>query len=72
MRLNPLRFLTHPIPCCALLAVTIAAPAMAAEVDSGEQASAPDEAGNAAAKAVERVVVTANRSPTDVEKVGQS
>jgi vitamin B12 transporter len=72
LRLNPLRFLTHPIPCCALLAVTIAAPAMAAEVDSGEQASAPDEAGNAAAKAVERVVVTANRSPTDADQVGQS
>jgi vitamin B12 transporter len=44
----------------------------AAEVDSGVEASAPDEAGTAAATAVERVVVTANRSPTAADQVGQS
>ena len=56
----------------ALAFAAIALPASAAEVDSGAQASAPDEAGTAAATAVERVVVTANRSPTDADQVGQS
>ena len=47
-------------------------PATAAEVNSGAQATAPDEAGAAAATAVERVVVTANRTPTEADQVGQS
>jgi vitamin B12 transporter len=50
----------------------VALPAAAADADSGEQATAPDEAGAAAATAVERVVVTANRSPTAADLVGQS
>ena len=72
MRLNLLLYRTFPSPCCAFLLAAAAIPAAAAEVDSGAQATAPDEAGAAAATAVERVVVTANRGPTDADKVGQS
>ncbi len=72
MRLNPFRSQAFPGPCCAFLVTAAALPATAAEVDTGQQATAPDEAGAAAATAVERVVVTANRSPTDADLVGQS
>ncbi|MDB5483644.1 MAG: TonB-dependent receptor [Caulobacteraceae bacterium] len=70
--MNSFRFPLLPIPWCVLLVAVAALPAGAAEIDSGAQASAPDEAGAAAATAVERVVVTANRSPTDADHVGQS
>jgi vitamin B12 transporter len=56
----------------SFLFVAVVFPATAAEVDSGAQATAPDEAGAAAATAVERVVVTANRTPTEADQVGQS
>jgi vitamin B12 transporter len=72
LRVNSFPFPLFPIPWCVLLVAAVALPAGAAEIDSGEQASAPDEAGAVAATAVERVVVTANRSPADADRVGQS
>jgi vitamin B12 transporter len=41
-------------------------------VAAGGQASSPDEAGVAAANAVPQIVVTANRAPLPIDKVGQS
>jgi vitamin B12 transporter len=72
LRPSSFNFPPLPSPWCVLLVAAIGLPATAAEVDSGEQATAPDEAGTAAATAVERVVVTANRSPTNADQVGQS
>ncbi len=49
-----------------------AASAYAAEPGPGGQASAPDEAGAAAAEAAPQIVVTANRTVTPAYQVGQS
>jgi vitamin B12 transporter len=55
------------------LIAALAAPGLAfAEASPAQQASAPDEAGAAAATAVAQVVVTANRTPAQVRTVGQS
>ncbi len=63
-------------PACALAQATPEAPPTApappAKLAAGGQASAPDEAGAAAATAVEQVVVTANRTPAAVGQVGVS
>ena len=59
--------------CVSLSALALAAPAMAQTVGAaGAQAPSPDVAGSAAANAVQQVVVTANRSPTPADQVGQS
>ena len=56
-----------------VLIAGLAAPGLVfAQAAPGQQASAPDEAGAAAATAVEQVVVTANRAPAPVQTVGQS
>jgi len=56
----------------ALIAV-IATPGLVfAEATADQQATAPDEAGAAAATALEQVVVTANRAPAPIQTVGQS
>jgi len=60
--------LLYSIPLLTLLAPIAAA----AQVAAGGQASAPDEAGGAAATAVPQIVVTANRAPLPIDKVGQS
>src|SRR5579871_3068115 len=65
-------FLQPKVSLAVLLWAMIAFPVVAAEADSGPAASAPDEAGTAAATALEQVVVTANRSPTRADRVGQS
>ena len=53
--------------------IALAAPMAAlAQTSMGGQASSPDEAGVAAADAIAQVVVTANRAPLAIDKVGQS
>jgi vitamin B12 transporter len=52
---------------------TLLAPLVAAaQVVASGQAASPDEAGSAAANALPQVVVTANRTPVDIDQVGQS
>jgi vitamin B12 transporter len=56
-----------------VLLAGLAAPSLVfAQASPGQQASAPDEAGAAAATAVQQVVVTANRTPAPIQTVGQS
>ncbi len=55
-----------------LCLVAVAAPLSALAQTAPERASAPDEAGPEAATAVEQVVVTANRTPSQAIRVGQS
>jgi vitamin B12 transporter len=62
-----------PAVVSVLVLIALAAPAagLADEAPAGP-ATAPDPAGAAAATAVEQVVVTANRTPSDADHVGQS
>ncbi|MBD7940242.1 TonB-dependent receptor plug domain-containing protein [Brevundimonas guildfordensis] len=55
----------------AAASLLAAAPSFAAEA-LDQQAAAPDVAGRAGATAVEDVIVTANRSPQPIERVGAS
>lgn len=66
MGVNTTGFRLGLAACVSLLALR----AWADEPDKTKTASAPDEAGAAAATAVGEVVVTANRTPADVGTVG--
>jgi vitamin B12 transporter len=56
----------------AVIAALVAPGLAIAQAGPGQQASAPDEAGASAATAVDQVVVTANRTPAPIQRVGQS
>jgi vitamin B12 transporter len=68
MRAETLKSILLSAASMAVFAVPIPALAQVA----GGQAAAPDEAGATAAAAVSQVVVTANRSATPIDQVGQS
>jgi len=58
--------------CLLISASLLTLAAASAQAQTAGQAPAPDEAGAAAANAVARIVVTANRSATSPDRVGQS
>jgi vitamin B12 transporter len=66
------RPINRPIFAAAAFLAGLAPPALALAQAAAGQASAPDEAGAAAATAVEQVVVTADRTPSAASRVGVS